>query len=70
MNYRSISEVARRCGVPPPVISNLFYHRVLDDRVCPIVGGRRLIPAHYITEIERVLRERGLIDDRPEEAHV
>ena len=57
----SVSGVARRLGVPPPVISNLFYRRELSDEVCPVVDGRRLIPAHYVAVIERLLRDRGLL---------
>jgi hypothetical protein len=57
----SISALARRTGVPPQVLSNLFYRRVLDDQQCPVVNGRRVIPAVYVTVIERVLRERGLM---------
>jgi hypothetical protein len=57
----SVSALARRWGVPPQVLSNLFYRRVLDDARCPVVDGRRVIPADYVSVIERVLRERGLI---------
>jgi hypothetical protein len=53
----TVSEVARQNGVPPRVISDLFYARRLDDRLCPIVGGRRLIPTHYVPTIAKVLRE-------------
>jgi hypothetical protein len=61
MNYRGVSEVARPFGVPPRTISDLFYARALSDAVCPIVNGHRLIPETYIPEIERVLRERGIL---------
>jgi hypothetical protein len=64
----SISGVARRFGVPPPAISNLFYRRLLSDAICPVVDGRRLIPHHYIGEIERVLRNQGLLANGKEEA--
>jgi hypothetical protein len=64
----SISGVARQLGVPPPAISNLFYRRLLSDEICPVVDGRRLIPQHYLGEIERVLRERGLLANGKEEA--
>lgn len=56
----SISALARRWSVPPQVLSNLFYRRVLDDAKCPVVNGRRVIPAEYVPVIEGVLRERGL----------
>ena len=57
--YYTVSEVARPCGVLPRVISDLFYSRRLDDARCPIIGGRRLIPEDYISEIKEVLRELG-----------
>lgn len=56
-----ISAVARRIGVSPQVLSNLFYRRILDDEKCPVVNGRRVIPADYVAVIEQVLRERGLM---------
>jgi hypothetical protein len=61
MRHYFISELARQFGVPPRVISDLFYQRVLDDAACPIVTNRRLIPAAYVDTVEQVLRERGLI---------
>ena len=57
----AVSDVARRLGVPPRVISDLFYQRALDDGVCPVVCGRRVIPEEYVPEIEKVLRERNLL---------
>ena len=67
-----ISEVARdlseRIGVVvrPRDVSILFYNRILDDKRCPIQGGRRLIPEDYVATIELALRHRGLIPDRIE----
>jgi hypothetical protein len=58
-----ISSLARKWKLPPHVLSNLFYRRVLDDAICPVAGGRRVIPNDYVPVIERVLRERGLIGD-------
>ena len=58
----TVSEVARHFGIRPRVISDLFYSRTLDDLVCPIVGGRRIIPHTYIPTIENVLRERGIVE--------
>jgi hypothetical protein len=57
--HATVSEAARRWGIPPRVISDLFYARRLDDRRCPIIGGKRLIPPDYLPEVERVLREAG-----------
>ncbi len=56
-----VSDIARHFRVKPRVISGLFYDRVLDDQICPVVAGRRLIPESYLPEVERVLRERGLL---------
>ncbi len=63
MNHVTVSDVGRRYGVPPRVISDLFYARKLDDRRCPIVGGRRLIPEDYLPEIESALRAAGHLHD-------
>lgn len=60
-DYTSTCQLARRLGVKPRVLTDLFYSRVLDDARCPIVGTRRIIPADYIAEIERALVERGII---------
>ena len=59
--YLIVSQLARRFGVAPRVISDLFYGRFLDDARCPIVAGRRLIPADYAPAVEEALRDRGLI---------
>ena len=47
--------------VYPHEISNLFYKRHLDDDRCPVVGRCRLIPDNYVSEILRVLIDRGHI---------
>ena len=57
MNHLSISAIARQYGIPPRRISDLFYARKLDDRICPIVDGRRAIPIEYLPTVETVLRE-------------
>ena len=59
MNHFTVSDVGRRFGVAPRVISDLFYARKLDDRRCPIIGGRRLIPAEYLPTVEAALRRTG-----------
>ena len=58
VHHHSVSEVARQLGVKPRDISDLFYSRELRDDLCPIVGGRRLIPDTYVDEIAEVLRRR------------
>jgi hypothetical protein len=51
-----VSEAARRLGVPPRTISDLFYQRKLDGSKCPVMGGRlRVIPEEYLEVIRRVL---------------
>jgi hypothetical protein len=60
----SISALARRWRLSPQVLSNLFYRRALDDERCPVINGRRVIPADYVEVIEQVLRERGLIREQ------
>jgi hypothetical protein len=66
-DHLTVSEAARRWGVPPRVISDYFYARRLDDRRCPIVGGRRLIPTDYLPSIEVVLRQAGHLPASREE---
>ena len=43
--------------VRPSDITNLFYRRCLPDLLCPILGGRRLIPVAMLAAIETKLRE-------------
>ncbi|HEY3965492.1 MAG TPA: hypothetical protein VGM05_13130 [Planctomycetaceae bacterium] len=57
----TISALARQYKIPPRKLSDLFYARKLDEAVCPIVGGRRLIPVSYVPTIEAVLVEVGII---------
>ena len=58
----AVSEAARVIGAKPRDVSNLFYRRELRDDLCPLVGGRRVIPREYLPEIERVLRRAGKIN--------
>ena len=51
----SVREVARQLGVRPRDISDLFYARRLDDARCPIIGGRRRIPANSVPTIREAL---------------
>ena len=59
MALLSVSDTARRLGVAPKMISDLFYARVLDDDLCPVLGGRRVIPEEYVPTICEILTERG-----------
>lgn len=51
-------ELSQRLGVVirPRDITNLFYNRRLDDDLCPIVAGRRLIARETLRVIEHALR--------------
>lgn len=55
----SVSEAARRIGARPKDISDLFYRRELRDDLCPVVGGRRLIPESCLETIIWALRRNG-----------
>jgi hypothetical protein len=57
----NVSAEAERLGLPPRVISDLFYARKLDTKRCPIIGGRRLIPVEYRAELEATLHQLGII---------
>jgi len=59
MQYLSVSDVAREIGAVPRDISDLFYRRILDDTVCPIVAGTQLIPRSYVSTVRETLIERG-----------
>ena len=59
MPYLSVSEAAQRLGARPKDISDLLYRRALRDDLCPIVGGRRLIPEEYLDAIAMVLKRAG-----------
>jgi len=63
MRFFSVSEVARLIGARPRDITLAFYARRLDDKRCPVVGGRRVIPADYLPEIEAVLRDLGRLQE-------
>ena len=56
----AVGEVAKLLDVAPPLITGLFYRRDLQGDRCPIVGGRRLIPADYIEIVAMALRRKGV----------
>ncbi|MBM3970441.1 MAG: hypothetical protein FJ302_11340 [Planctomycetes bacterium] len=64
-------EIEHHCGCPvrPRDISTLLYDRRIDDRLCPIIAGHRMISREVLPLIEQVLVERGVISSRVEEAH-
>lgn len=57
--YVTVGEIARQYGVAPRLISDAFYARKLDDGVCILISGRRLIPASYVADIVAFLRLAG-----------
>ncbi|MDZ4685012.1 MAG: hypothetical protein SH850_07970 [Planctomycetaceae bacterium] len=62
--FETATTIARQHNIAPRIISDLFYSRHLNDAECPIVNGRRIIPREYVGEVERVLRDRGIIGKR------
>ena len=64
MDFLSVSEVARVLGTKPKAISDLLYQRELRDDLCPIVGGRRLIPRTHLPTIRQALIERGWLEQK------
>jgi hypothetical protein len=58
---QAIQELNEQYGltVHPQDLSNLFYRRELRHDLCPIVGGRRLIPRDYLPLIAATLQQRG-----------
>ena len=63
MNLRTITELARRWGCPPRVLSDAFYGRHLDESRVLLVGGRRLIPDEYVPEVRAKLIELGKLPE-------
>ncbi len=64
MQHLSVSEAARRIGANPKDISDLFYRRALRDDLCPIVAGRRMIPADLVWLIRSKLEAAGKLRGR------
>jgi len=66
-DWLCVGEAARELSsdlgvaVKPRQITTLFYERELRDDLCPIVGGRRLIPRSYLPMIASAIRRRGWI---------
>ena len=60
MQVFSVGDVARQLEVRPSRVTQLFYEgRVRQDR-CPVVAGRRLIPADMVDVIAMALRRKGI----------
>jgi hypothetical protein len=63
MTLKSITELAREFDCLPRVISDAFYSGALDEKRVIRAGGRRLIPADYISEIRAKLIELGKLSE-------
>lgn len=59
MPYLTVGEVAEKLGCPPKTLSDMLYLRRLDISRCPLLGGRRMIPADYVPQIERLLNRKA-----------
>jgi hypothetical protein len=59
MPFATVSEVARKLGVTPRDVSDLFYKRIIADDTAPIMAGRRMIPDDLIWLIESKLQAMG-----------
>ncbi len=55
-----VGDVARRLGVRPAQVTQLFYERRLREDLCPIISGRRIIPEDYLPVIAMELRRKGV----------
>ena len=60
MTLLSVGDVARRLGVRPSQVTQLFYERRIRDDRCPIVGGRRIIPDDFVAVIAMELRRKEI----------
>jgi hypothetical protein len=60
----TVSDIARRLGVRPRDVSELFYNRKVKDDDCPIMAGRRLIPESYVDVIAMALRRGGKLSTK------
>jgi hypothetical protein len=57
----SVGNVADLFGVAPWKVSYLFDRRRLSGEMCPMVGGRRLIPEDYLPIVRRELVRMGAV---------
>jgi hypothetical protein len=64
-DFLGVGEVAAQLGRRPRDISDAFYAGLLDGQRCPLISGRRLIPASYVGVIREVLAR---VDRRRREA--
>jgi len=60
-DFLSVGQVAKAIGggARPCDITNLFYKGRLREDLCPILGGRRMVPREYVAQIAAALRRAG-----------
>jgi hypothetical protein len=59
-DFISISDAAKANGVPPKLVSDLFFRGILDRDRCTRIAGRTLIPRDYARAVVGPeLRRRG-----------
>ena len=63
-----VGDVAKKLGVRPQQITALFYERRIRDDVCPVVGGRRIIPPEAVDVIAMELRRKGISVNQGDQA--
>ena len=64
MSHLPVGEAARRIGrgCKPRDISDLIYQGRIDPGACPIVAGRRMVPASLLPKITELLDEAGRLN--------
>jgi hypothetical protein len=65
MPLQSVGETAKQIGARPVDITGLFYRGLLRDDICPLIGGRRVIPSDYVETIRAALRRAGKPVSKP-----
>jgi hypothetical protein len=65
MSILTVGQAAREISsefgvtVRPKVVSDALYAGALRDDLCPVVGGRRLIPRELLPNLVSALRRAG-----------
>jgi hypothetical protein len=54
----SVGEAARLIGESARRTSDGFYKNWFDTTACPLIGGRRMVPADYLPTLAAILRQR------------
>jgi hypothetical protein len=59
-DYVGSGEAARLTGArSSKSITDLFWMGDLREDLCPIIGGRRMIPRTYLPEVKTALKKRN-----------